>query len=68
MSTEDPLTISIDRKSKSWAVFRNCELLKEFVPYESELNAKLAAIEWCSHHSSIVPEIVFPRITRIECR
>lgn len=60
------LTISIDRQSKSWAVFKSQIFpVKDFTAYESEEGALKEAKAWVSERSSEEPEIVYPNVTRM---
>lgn len=61
---DEQLTISIDRASKSWAVFgQHGTLLTGFHQFELELDGLDAAMEWCRHHGVESPHVVYPRIT-----
>lgn len=58
--------ISIDRQSKSWAVFdENSEIAKPFVPYTDEAAAIAEAEQWCDDRGITADErrVVYPSIT-----
>jgi hypothetical protein len=62
------LTISIDRASRSYAIFDQFELLKPFQQYEIEATALREGRAWVAERSSVEPQIVYPRITRASFR
>lgn len=59
------LTISIDRASKSWAIFDGLELVHKFTPYDDELDAIGEARRKCEELGDNDSNIVYPRITRM---
>ena len=65
-----PLTISIDRRSRTWAVFdAHFACVKEFEPWlADEAQALAEAKAWVAERSPMEPEVVYPRITRLELR
>ena len=57
--------ISIDRASRTWAVFDGWEICKEFCPYESEEAAIEEGKAWVAAQKSPEPEIAYPKITKM---
>lgn len=58
-------TISVDRSSKKWACFDQFECVKDFETYTSEADAIAEAKKWFAERTRLVPEIVYPQITRM---
>lgn len=55
--------ISIDRFSKSWAIFDFLTIEKPFAPYIDEEKALAEARAYVASKTTIEPEIVYPHIT-----
>jgi hypothetical protein len=55
--------ISIDRASKSFAVFDGLKLVFGFTPYENEDGAILDGKKIVAEKTDKEPEIVYPKIT-----
>ena len=61
---EERLTISIDRDSQKWAVFRDdFDLVHPFTPYNKGENVLATASAWCVANGDNTPKVVYPRIT-----
>jgi len=65
-----PLTepvISIDRASKSYAIFNNgVELVRAFRPYTDEQEAVDEAMAWCAQRTAKKPRLVYPNVTKMK--
>ena len=65
-----PLTepvISIDRRSKSYAIFNDgVELVRDFQPYTDEQEAIDEAMVWCAQRNAKKPRLVYPNITKMK--
>jgi len=60
--------ISIDRASKTYAVFDGFNLRKPFMAYEDEREACGEAMEWLRPsrcHPNLEPRVLFPRVTKL---
>jgi hypothetical protein len=61
-----PPIISIDRQSKSFAVFQDdFALLRGFEKYQNEADALAIAKEWCKQmFGDVQPEITYPEFSQ----
>lgn len=63
---QTPYIISIDRQSKTWAVFEDIfKVVKAFEPYQDEQIALAAARAWVKERSTVEPEVVYPRLKKV---
>lgn len=60
--------ISIDRASKTYAIFDGLNLMHGFMEYVDENGAIEAAKNEIAKHTSIEPEIVYPKITGMKIK
>jgi hypothetical protein len=59
-------TVSIDRKTRRWAVFdEHFSCVKEFVPFADEVQAVAAGLAWVAERSPAKPRVVYPKISKI---
>jgi hypothetical protein len=58
-------TISVDRQSKTFAVFDGHKIHHPFTPYTSEEQAIADGKAFCKVHTETEPKIVYPRIDSI---
>lgn len=59
------LTISIDRQSKSFAVFQGFEVVRPFEKFTNEAEAEGAARAFVAERTDKEPEMVYPSIQRM---
>lgn len=58
--------ISVDEQAKKIAGFDGTELVHEFTPYTNKAEAMKAMHEWFKSRSIHVPQVVYPRITKMK--
>lgn len=60
--------ISIDRASKTYAIFDGLNLMHGFMDYVDENGAIKAAKDEIVKHTWVTPEIVYPRVTDMKIK
>lgn len=60
--------ISIDRAARSYAVFDDFNLILPFKPYDNEETAVAQAKAWIAEHTTLEPDVVYPRIDSVVVR
>lgn len=55
--------ISVDRQSKTIAVFESFNCVRDFIPYTDEAVAVAEAKAWVKERSDVEPEMIYPQIT-----
>ena len=58
--------ISVDRATRSIAIFDGLECVRNFQPYADESVALTEAHEWLKTRTVRVPQVVFPLIRKIK--